>query len=123
MAIGPLGPSGPLAGARPVEPVAEPNAVRAVAGRLAALARSALGQTQPLAPMTLETALARAVAGAVQDAAPRQGGLGRLMADLGQALSAPTLPPDVREAAVRLLGLRTPLTPALSAADLRQAVA
>jgi len=123
MAIGPLGSTGPLAGARPVEPVAEANAVRVVAGRLAALAKSALGAEKPLAPMTLEAALARAVAGAVQSAAPRQGGLGPLMADLAQALASPDLPPAVREAGVRLLGLRTPLTPTLSAQDLRQAVA
>jgi len=123
MAIGPISSTNPLAGARPVEPVAEPNAVRVVAGRLAALAKAATGADKPLAPMTLEAALAQAVTDAVQTAAPRQGGLGRLMADLAQALASPDVPAPAREAAVRLLGLRTPLTPALTPTEVKQAVA
>lgn len=123
MAIGPLTPVPAIPGARPVEPVTEPAAVRAVIGRLAALAQASLGADKAQAPLTLEAALARAVAEAVQSAAPRQGGLGPLMADLAQALGSPALPAPAREAAARLLGLQTPLTPAIEGADVKQAAA
>ena len=123
MAIGPLTSVPAIPGARPVEPVSEPAAVRAVIGRLAALAQASLGADKAQAPLTLEAALARAVAEAVQSAAPRQGGLGPLMADLAQALGSPALPAPAREAAARLLGLQTPLTPEIEGADVKQAAA
>lgn len=122
MAIGPISPVNPAAGPAPVPPVSEPDPVAAVAGRLAALART--GTPVPPGPApTAQSAQARAVTAAVQAAAPRQGGLAPLLADLAEALGSPVLPPAVREAAVRLLGLRTSLTPAIDAATLRAAAA
>lgn len=120
MAVGPISPVNPANGAAPVLPVTEPDAVAAVVGRLAALARA--GAPVPPGPAA-QSAQARAVAQAVQAAAPRQGGLAPLLADLTEALGSPALPPTVRDAAVRLLGLRTPLTPAIDAATLRAAAA
>jgi hypothetical protein len=125
MAIGPLILGAASSSSVPVPPVTEPSAVRAVAGRLAALAQAALGAETPQAPPTLEAALARAVGAAVQSAVQRQGGLGPLMADLAQAAADPAsgLPPQVRAAAAQVLNLRTPLGPAVTGQDLKAAVA
>lgn len=120
MAIGPINPARSAAVPPPVAPVAEPNAVQAVLNRLAALGRAAAAEPPGPSP---ETSQAQAVARAVQAAAPRQGGLAPLLADLAEALTAPGVPPQVRDAAVRILGLRTPLSPSLNAADLRTATA
>ncbi|HEY3696789.1 flagellar hook-length control protein FliK [Phenylobacterium sp.] len=125
MAIGPLIPGAASGVAVRVLPVTEPGAVRAVTGRLTALAQAVPGAGTPQVPLSLEAALARAVGAAVQSAVQRQGGLGPLMADLAQAMADPAsgLPPKVRAAAAQVLNLRTPLGPTVTAADLQTAVA
>jgi hypothetical protein len=99
--------------------VSEASLVRQVVGRLAAIAKNALVEPQP--PVTLQARLARSVAAAVQAAAPRQGGLGPLMADLEQTVAA--LPPDVRAAAMHVLAQQTSLGPVVTSKDLKAAVA
>jgi hypothetical protein len=91
-----------------------------VVGRLAALAQSVLGADKPQPPVSLETRLAQAVTAAVQAAAPRQGGLAPLMADLEQA--AATLPPAAQAAVQRLLALRMPLGSDVTSTGVQRAV-
>jgi hypothetical protein len=125
MAIGPLILGQASAAAARTPPVTEAAAVRAVMGRLAAVAQATLGPPAQHPPASPDAALARAVSLAVQSAVQRQGGLGPLMADLVQAAADPAapLPPQVRAAVAQVLGLRTPLGPGVSAQDLRTAVA
>ena len=67
--------------------------------------------------------LQKAVAAAAQAAVVRQTGLAPLMADLAEAAGQPTLPPAVRQAAAQVLAQRTPLTPAVQAAAVQDALA
>jgi len=76
-----------------------------------------LPQPQPNAPTPAKTLEA-----AVASAASRQAGLAPLMADLEQALTSPILSAPVKAAIAEVLSLRTPLTPAPTAADIKQAV-
>ncbi|WP_374574435.1 flagellar hook-length control protein FliK [Phenylobacterium sp.] len=61
---------------------------------------------------------AKAVAEAVQSAAPRQTALGPLFADLGQALKVRGLPPQVLAAATRLMTQAAPLGPDVDGATI-----
>jgi len=119
MAIGPLNATATVATTLPVQPVAEAGAVRQLVGRLVALAQTTLGAQNPQPALSPEARLIQAVAAAVQAAAPRQGGLGPLMADLRQAVAA--LPPSVQAAAVRVLAMQTPLGPAVTGAEVKAA--
>jgi hypothetical protein len=123
MAIGPINTSSAAAAAAAarVEPVTEANVVRQVLGRLAAIAKSTLDAPTPQPALSPEAQMARSVAAAVQQAAPRQGGLAPLMADLKQTLAA--LPPNVQAAALRVLAQATPLGPNVTPAELKAAVA
>ena len=99
---------GPLAG--PAEPAAVrdmPPIAPIVASREAA----------PLRAVTPQEAVGQAM----RAAASRQGGLAPLFADLEQVGNA--LPTPVRTVADQLLGLRVPLGPQLTAADVKQAFA
>ncbi len=55
--------------------------------------------------------------------AARQGSLAPLLADLAEAVESVPLPASVQSAAARVLALQTPIEPAPSATDLRQALA
>jgi hypothetical protein len=81
-------------------------------------AASALETVQPAQP-----AQPSALEAAVAVAATRQDGLAELMADLGVALAAPGLSPDVKAAIGQVFGFQLPTQPPPSAADLRAAVA
>lgn len=71
-----------------------------------------------LAPATPE---AIAISQAVQTAAPRQGSLSPLFANLPVIVASPAVPQQVQDAASRLLAARPPLDATLTANDLRQA--
>ena len=96
----------------PADPVLE--AVQAAATQRAA---TLLGLAAP------SPELQKAVATAAQAAVVRQTGLAPLMADLAEAAGQPTLPPALRQAAAQVLAQRTPLTPAVQAADVQDALA
>jgi hypothetical protein len=110
---------------------ADPQAVRRPIGEAIIIGRTNLPEAPapissapPAAPApnpATETAPARALAEAVRGAAARQGGLGPLFADATQAATVPALPAPVRDAVAQLLGFRVPLTPDLTAADIKQA--
>jgi hypothetical protein len=119
MGIGPVNTGAAAPGGARVEPVTQASLVRQVIGRLAAIAQA--GPVDPQPQATLQARLAQAVNAAVQAAAPRQGGLGPLMADLQQTLAI--LPPAVQAAALKVLAQQTPLGPAVTSADLKAAVA
>src|SRR5262249_42900162 len=76
--------------------------------------------TQPQPPNPV-AAVQAALAVAVQTSAARQGGLAPLLADAGIAVSVPTLPEPVRQAAGRLLALQPALDETISATGLKQA--
>ncbi len=97
----------------PAALLSEPAVEIALSGAPASIPPSA---SPPLAPP------AESVAGAVQAAASRQGGLGPLLADLEQALRTEGLPEPIAAVVARLLAARLPLD-GLSAAGLRQALA
>ena len=71
-----------------------------------------------LAPATPE---AIAISQAVQTAAPRQASLAPLFANLPVIVASPGVPPQVQDAASKLLAARAPLDAKLTADDLRQA--
>lgn len=82
----------------------------------ASAAQSPQPQSAPSSPA--EAALAQAA----QQAAPRQGGLSPLFADLNAALESGKLPPGVLQAAFSLMSMRPQLGEQLSAADIRNAL-
>jgi hypothetical protein len=108
-------PVGPATKAEEILPLDAPmDAVRGAAAQRAATL-DALAAPSP--------ELQKAVAVATQTAVARQTGLAPLMADLAKAATQPTLPPALRQAAAQVLAQRTPLTPALQAADVQDALA
>ena len=119
MGIGPVNTGAAAPGGAKVEPVTQASLVRQVIGRLAAIAQA--GPVEPQPQVTLQARLAQAVSAAVQAAAPRQGGLGPLMADLQQTIAV--LPPAVQAAATKVLAQQTPLGPTVTPADIKAAVA
>jgi hypothetical protein len=84
---------------------------------------AAVTSATPAPPVGAQAGPVLALDAAVQAAAGRQGGLATLMADLEVALQTPGLPAPVLAAATQALGLRLPLDPPPTAADLRQAMA
>lgn len=105
--------SGPRASGDASAAGSEPAVEIALSGATPPLPQSA---SPPLAPA------AESIAGAVQTAASRQGGLGPLLADLEQALKTEALPQPIAAVAVRVLDARLPLE-GLGAAGLRLALA
>jgi len=63
-----------------------------------------------------------ALAGAIRTAAPRQVGLAPLLADAAQAAAAPFLPPQVRQAVMKLLALPPSFEDGVSPAVIREGV-
>src|SRR5580693_6043266 len=105
--------AGARAGSDPSAAGLEPAVEIALSGASAPAPQSA---SPPLAPA------AESIAGAVQAAASRQGGLGPLLADLEQALKTEALPQPIAAMAGRMLDARLPLD-RLSAEGLRLALA
>jgi hypothetical protein len=92
-------------------------------GADASAAVAAAASNAPPLPVAAQAGPVLALEAAVQAAAGRQSGLAPLMADLEVALQTPGLPAPVLAAATQALGLRLPLDPPPTAADLRQAMA
>lgn len=88
-------------------------------------ADGAAAETSAMAPPPVgaQAGPATALDAAVQAAASRQGGLATLMTNLEVALQTPGVPAPVLTAATQALGLRLPLDPPPTGADLRQALA
>jgi len=84
-----------------------------------AAARPAAGVTPPKSPLTPLEALA--VSAAAQTAAPRQGSLAPLFADLGAVAVSDAFPPKLQQAVVQLLALRPNLDQNLSGSDVKAA--
>ncbi|MFT4255095.1 MAG: hypothetical protein QM608_21745, partial [Caulobacter sp.] len=66
---------------------------------------------------------ARAVSDLVGRAAPAQGGMAPLLADLEKVSTSPDAPAVVRQAAANMLALRSPIDGAVTAGEIRQAFA
>ncbi len=108
----PVGPATKAEEILPADPVLD--AVQAAATQRAA---TLLGLAAP------SPQLQKAIAAAAQAAVVRQTGLAPLMADLAEAAGQPSLPLALRQAAAQVLAQRTPLTPAVQAADVQDALA
>jgi hypothetical protein len=110
-----VGPTSAVSSTPPVSPTAAALRVQTLVEAEATLQASPdAAPTKPPQAQTLKTAIA--------DAASRQGGLAPLMADLEQAMGSTALPAGLKAAISQVLSLRTPLTPTLTAADIKQAV-
>lgn len=87
------------------------------------LEKAAQAPTPPSAEAVQAEVRGKAVATAVQTAAPRQTALAPLFADLGQALKARALPAPVQAAAAQVLAQATPLGPNIDGATIARAFA
>lgn len=76
----------------------------------------------PLPQSATPSPAAAVLAQAAQQAAPRQGGLSPLFANLNAALASGALPPGVLQAAFSLMSMRPQLGEQLSATDIRNAL-
>ncbi len=114
-------PSSPQA---PGTPVSQPSLVQA--GLQGVVLKPVLGETvsAPSAPLpqAAPPSPAEALSQAAQQAAPRQGGLSPLFANLNVALASGKLPPGVLQAAFSLLSIRPQLSEEVSATDIRAAL-
>ena len=97
--------------------------IRAVAPAVRADVEIAQAKTPPTPEAAAAEARTRAVAEAVQTAAPRQSALAPLFADLGEALKSRALPREVQAAAAQVLAQATPLTARLDGAAIARAFA
>lgn len=93
----------------------EPGAATATAERMLPAARVAEARVAAGDPTV-------ALAGAIRTAAPRQVGLAPLLADAAQAAAAPFLPPQVRQAVMKLLALPPSFEDGVSPAVIRESV-
>ena len=101
------------------------DAAQPGAGGVAAARAASPSLPEVASPPIRPNLVVEALNEAIHGAAVRQGGMAPLFANI-QALigdRAGALPPDVREAAMRLLRQRVPLDDALKPADLKQALA
>lgn len=111
----------PIQGVSTTLPTIPVTPIRAVAPAVRADVEVKADKT-PQAPEVLAAEVrAKAVAEAVQTAAPRQTALGPLFADLGQALKMRSLPAPVQAAATQLMAQATPLGPTVDGAAIARA--
>ncbi|PXA85625.1 hypothetical protein DMC18_22765, partial [Caulobacter sp. D5] len=80
----------------------------------------ATGQAREIL-LSSPTVQAKAVSDLVGRAAPAQGGMAPLLADLERVSTSPDAPAVVRQAAANMLALRSPIDGAVTAGEIRQA--
>ncbi len=140
--VAPAGPQGGQTGQPGLPPPAmlAQKALAEAAETLGRIATEAGAQTAPETADTVEsllkggatgqareillsspTAQAKAVSDLVGRAAPAQGGMAPLLADLERVSTSPDAPAVVRQAAANMLALRSPIDGAVTAGEIRQA--
>lgn len=140
--VAPAGPQGGQTGQPGLPPPAmlAQKALAEAAETLGRIATEAGAQAAPEAADTVESLLkggatgqareillssptvqAKAVSDLVGRAAPAQGGMAPLLADLERVSTSPDAPAVVRQAAANMLALRSPIDGAVTAGEIRQA--